>query len=53
MAASRARVRKIHDEPGLSRGTRTEVLKYQKYGTRQRNTGTNLKELPVAKAGTI
>ena len=50
----RMKVGKIQDEPDhfLSLESK-EVLPNPKYGARQRDTGTNLKRLPLTKAGAI
>lgn len=50
----RTRVGKTQDEPDHLISLKSkEVLQNQKYGAYQRDTRTNLKELPLTKAGTI
>lgn len=49
-----SRIETIQDEPDyLVILENKEVLQKQKYGACQRDTGTNLEELPIAKDGTI
>lgn len=54
MVGSTAGTRNTQDEPGASLVPESKkVLRKQKDGACQRDTGASLKELPTAKAGTI